>query len=401
MLNRDPGPLPSNAIFQAIALPQMFANMYLRFCQVQPLMKHLLTLDTHGPPLAHHTIRLAIGETHRRLGPAQYSLRMLLSRMPNLQVLHAPKVLIPLATLEILSEHPHLSLTELIICVQTGDPRNVLIMTGVAKLTRLRRLEVTIIDTGQPQGWNDVLGQSADPEPPLDHVEHLRWTIHGDFTPPEWSSWLWRTRFPSLRTFGISVGDDPKWDVASYLRAFLDAHRSVRELFVLGSARLSASVLGMRTSATTVHLLAHSGLPTSFTEWAPCTRTLVIHAGGATPDNDHPPTRESLFALLTCILACETSGSIGALRTLRLHVWCHYETRIEAQYGYRAPEEYRILWANLAHLNSELAGDILRLIQLAERFQALGVRVLDANGLPAPVQSKRPVGSCEQCSKLI
>jgi hypothetical protein len=319
--------------------------------------------------------------------------------MPNLQVVHASNVLIPLATLEILSEHPHRSLTELIVCVQTGDPQSVLIMTGVAKLTRLRKLEVTIINTGQPQGWDDVPEQSAVSETQMDHIEHLRWTIHGDFTPPEWSSWLWRTRFPSLRSFGISVGDDPKWDVASYLRAFLDAHHSVRELFVLASARLSASVLGMRTPATTVHLLVHSGLPTSFTEWAPCTRTLVIH--GATPDNDRPPTRESLFAFLTCILACETSGSIGALRILRLNVWCYYATGIQDRYGHYATEQYRILWANLTHRNPEPAGDISRLIQVTERFQALGVQVLDADGLPAPVHSKRSAGSCEWSSVLI
>jgi hypothetical protein len=392
MLN-DTEPLPSNAVFQAVALPQMFANMYLRSRQVHPLMEHLFTLDTHGPPLTHHTIRLAIKSVGWQDGgaSAQYYLRTLLSRMPNLQVVYAPNLLIPLEPFDVLSEHPHLSLTELTVCVDTSDLQHALIMTGLAKLIRLRKLDVMIVDTGEPQVFDDVLGQSADPEPQLDNLEHLRWTVQCEF-PRELSSWLWRRRFPSLRTFGFWIPDDIEEDVASGLRAFLDVHRSVRELFVTGSVELMAFVLGMRTSATTVYLV-DSDLPESFTGWAPYTRTLVIHGG--IPNKIHP-TRKVLFALLRCILACETSGSIGALRVLRLNVWCYYAIP-STYYG---SEKHLILWANLAHLNPELAGDILRLIQLAERFQALGVRVLDADGLPAPVQSNRPAGSSRRCSKL-
>jgi hypothetical protein len=390
----DTKPLPPNAVFQAVALPQMFANMYLRNWQVQPLLEHLLTLDTHGPPLTHHTIRLAI----KSVGwlsveaSAQHYVRTLLSRMPNLQVVYAPNILIPLEPFDVLSEHPHLSLTELSVRVDTSDLQHALIMTGLAKLIRLQTLDVMIVNAGEPQVFGDVLGQSADPEPQLDNVEHLRWTVKCAFS-RELSSWLWRRRFPSLRTFHFWIPEYMEADVASGLRTFMDAHRSVRELCVTGSAELMASVLGMRTSATTVHLLVSSNLPKSFTGWAPYTRTLVIHGG--TPDSILP-NREVLFALLTCILACETSGSIGDLRVLRLNVWCYYADQSE----YYNSEKYRILWANLYHLNPEPAVDISHLIQLAERFQALGVQVLDADGLPAPVKSKRPAGSCRQFLKL-
>jgi hypothetical protein len=247
-------------------------------------------------------------------------------------------------------------------------------LTALARLDRLRKLVVAIMSFSETPVLDDLLGRCA--EPRLEGVDHLRWLVYPG-VPPQLLKWLWSWRFPSLRTLRICIPDeDHKTGTASDFEAFLNSHRFIRELSVAAPAELLGAIVGMRISATTLQLLGE--IPASIAALAPFARTLVLyshHLGAG------PSAWELLLAFLTSVLASETSGSLGALRILRLNVWCKYMTIADTDNDARARQ---ILWANLAGRDPEDIGDISHLLKVAERFQAHGVRLLDADGFEAP-----------------
>jgi hypothetical protein len=355
----------------------MFANMYIQCSQVSSLLRvavEHLTLCAHTPPLTHHTTRLAIGGKYGPFWPQLVGslLKSLLPFMPNLQVVHAPDWCMPFNALDV--GNIHRSLTELTICINISDPQDVLALTALARLDRLRKLVVAIMSFSETPVPDDLLGRCA--EPRLEGVDHLRWLIY-PVVPPQLLRWLWSWRFPSLRTLRISIPDDDhKTGTASDFEAFLNSHRFIRELSVAASAELMGAIVGMRISATTLQLLGE--IPASIAALSPVARTLVLYSH---LQGDGPSTWETLLAFLTSVLASETSGSLGALRILRLNVWCKYMTIADTDNDARA---HQILWANLAGRNPEDIVDISHLLKVAERFQAHGVRLLDADGFEAP-----------------
>jgi hypothetical protein len=293
--------------------------------------------------------------------------------MPNLRALYAPSVLLRAHELVGLTYPSHLSLTSLTVGID-GDKRDCLLATsGLGRLRNLRKLEIAV-GSGSDDWTNagrDIFQNLAGVR--LDGLEHLRFISRGGEKALV-LSWISRWQFPSLRTFGIRMNTMLVTDMnlpvmATAVEAFMDAHRSITDLFLSAPKELTALVLRMDTSASTVHLSD----PLQFLPaLASSTRTLVC-----TGKIENTPVMD----FLDLLLSPGAGERLRALQCLKLCVW-----HIHMDADILRTCTRRFAWKDMAHASR--GHEFFGFLRYAERLQEHGVELLDDDGFGPPLISE-------------
>jgi hypothetical protein len=321
----------------------------------------------------HRTTTLVLGNSSATSDArTRYDLSSLLILMRNLRALYARSVFLRAHELVGLTYPSHLSLTSLAVTIDGAERDCLLATSGLGRLRNLRKLEI-VVGSGSDDWSNlgrDFFQNLAGLR--LDGLEHLRFILRSAENALV-LSWLSRWTFPRLRTCGIRmhgmlVTDLNLPGMATAIQVFMNAHRSITDLFFSAPTELTALVLRMDTSASTVHL---SDPPQFLPALASSTRTLVC-----TCKAENTPVMDFLDLLLSPG-ACER---LRALQCLKLCVWHHLEA------GSVRLSTRRFAWKDMADASRGL--EFFRFLRYAERLQEHGVELLDDDGFGPPLISE-------------